>query len=188
MKIRITLISVFLSLVLLLGSIFLYHKVKTKVDDNVDVITPASVLFPTHIYLSIMNDGKEIDNGLFIKYLLINHLSDEPILVVDYSQMGCNSCIQSMLNGLTEVFDSVEHNRNIVFVISESYRDDSEPIVGNSIYLPKDETLGFETERNRYPILFVYSHGIRHSFMPDPEAPDVYKLYLKTIRSRYGFN
>ena len=119
--------------VFILIGIFLLLSIKiTKKDHETSALPcPESVLYSTHIYLSCLSEGKVIDNGLFNRYLFLNKLLDEPILVVDYSEMGCNSCIKFVLDGLSSTMGNLQDNRKILFVISESYNA-FEEISGNS--------------------------------------------------------
>lgn len=141
----------------------------------------------SHIELSISNDGQTINNESFNRYLFYTHLINDPVLVIDYSELGCRQCYQFMMDGLAEQFGDVMQNPRIVFVVSDSYLYEEGEIRGNTIFLPKDEKLGIENNDNLYPLLFVYVGEVRHSFMPDPNAPDVYHQYLNTLRKKYEF-
>ena len=77
-----------------------------------------------------------------------------------------------------------ELDRRIVFLLS-GYNVRSVPDYPNTVFVRNSSITGeYFWEQTDEPLVFVYVDGIRHSFVPLPDFPNVFSIYLNMITNR----
>lgn len=141
--------------------------------------------YMNQVYMSVMDDNTAIENPEIIKYIQRNNLFSTPILVINYSNLSCSSCLNYLLHGLEKQFPGYAVDKQILFVATE-YRSESEKKYGNTIFLPYGENLQMESGGGNEPFLFVLVDGKAiHVFTPNSPYDELFETYLTAIQERY---
>lgn len=115
-----------------------------------------------------------------------------PKLVVRYSDVNCNTCVDSLFTSLAEFSDRIGE-QNVIIMASYHNRRDLfvwkrlNNIRYNVFQVPHDQ-MGLEIERKNIPFVFILLPGkgaVHQIFLPMKENTERTRVYLEYISRRF---
>ena len=187
-----------ITLICVSSSIYTFHK-KTEIDNYAKKILNAynvTKFIEQDYWLTINHDSSHrIDGNIFIRDKNDNILSaadaigDGKKLIVRYSELNCNSCVDSLLHYTSIFAKEVGENNVMVWASYSSIRDFHLLFRLNKAKL---NICNIESQISEYdqinnPYVFVLDEDltIRRLFFPHKELPDNTKRYFDTIKSEF---
>lgn len=136
---------------------------------------------------AILSEGLSINNNLLSSYLNENEIHGS-VLIIRYSAFGCKTCIEYIYKVLQQKYGSLSSRSNIMFVVSDINLIKSHEEYGNTVFLPKNQSLGLALEQTKTPFLFILDHGkVSSLFIPNIHRNTIFEAYLSAINERYDF-
>ena len=130
-------------------------------------------------------DGYKINYPEFNLYMENNNLRYTSLLVIKYSLFSCKPCVDFLIDLLKEKIPDFGSDKRIVFLLS-GYNVRTVPDYPNTVFIRNSSITGeYFWEQTDEPMVFVYNDGIRHSFIPIPDYPNIFSIYLDMIMHRY---
>lgn len=137
---------------------------------------------------SFFNNDTRIEK--FLNELKNNNIytadSTKAILVVHYSSLSCNPCIEFVMNKIKEHFPTKENKDILIF--AANYKKNADLGFKDAMNIGNLK-LRLSIEDSNIPLLYIVKNNtITHIFTPNPNYPEYLDKYLKMIKKRYYDN
>lgn len=204
-----TFLFYFIIALLTIANIFLLISIKKKNEDynsiyqnyrsNLSILNSRVKKYQTYYTFSLLNENLKTKTDQKVVSLANDTLSFQEIflakktyLIFKYSNLNCNSCIESIFKKLNSVVDSLSNIDIVVLTYQESIRNlISESMFINNgsykIYLLLENNINAKMDGNDLPELFIIKNGIEieNIFFVD-STDDFINEYFEIIRKKYS--
>jgi hypothetical protein len=166
------------------------HKGNESISEKVN----STKVLENNIILSLASEHLKIDKNLQIvddksNQSLSELISNNPKLVLRYSEIACNSCVDAQLKILEKLAIKIG-SENII--ILASYKNNSslwrfKRINNIRLNLYNIDNLGFSLERENIPFYFIIDNtfNVKMIFIPIKEKPYLTEKYFEILSSRF---
>ncbi len=162
--------------------------------DRLDSVDPNLTLYQimSNDYMKTIKNGQSSLLGDFV----IKNANDEPIvldsiltnniLVVRYSELDCNVCVDTLINYAKKMSSQIGSDRIVVFAKVTNKRDFHLLSRTNknelNIYQVNSDITRHDGNSYTYMFVLNIDHTISHLFIPHKEYPNMIVWYLGVIR------
>lgn len=158
-----------------------------------DLHANLSAIYPNNLYVQYRMEGKRIPDSVFIsdlsgKTMSLKSVVKRPKLIMRFSDINCNTCVEQELENLRKFFPAPHNSMNIM--ILATYRNIADLLkfkrinaIDYELFAIDKNQLELSGEANSTPYMFILDSSLRVSFpfVPTKEFPDCSIGYYKAI-------
>lgn len=193
------LLSTLLVIFILFNLALILRIVRGSIEEESNAITQTELesALIAILYKQMETENTRLDGSILLedeygqKLSLKDLVIDRPLVILHYSELHCNLCIDYSLEYCKRLADSVG-NENIA-IIAE-YKNSSDLILFKRInqlsidvYRLNGEGLGLPIEKYMVPYLFITDHTLiaKHVHVPDKDISILHNVFVSTIPKQY---
>jgi len=168
-----------------------------KNDNGLKLSEMKADMLLNNIYFQQESEGAVMDGSLQIEsesgevFCLAELTSGKPLLFLRYSHLNCNLCVDHSLNYLKSIGDSIGPENVVILASYNTMRELALFKRVNQIRFPvyriADNSLGIPAEKYSFPYIFMTNKSltVTHFHIPDKDVPQLNKILLSVIPSRF---